>query len=83
MEFKINQDIAILTFDDGKANAVSHDFIDDMMSGLDNAETNAKAVVILGKPGVFSAGFDLKEISRFNVSNKVTIRSLWFLKPRN
>ena len=64
MEFKINQDIAILTFDDGKANAVSHDFIDDMMSGLDNAETNAKAVVILGKPGVFSAGFDLKEIQK-------------------
>ena len=71
MDFKINQDIAILTFDDGKANAVSHDFIDDMMSGLDNAETNAKAVVILGKPGVFSAGFDLKETQKiFQISHQ-------------
>ena len=64
VDLKFEQDIAILTFDDGKANAVSHDFIDGMMSGLDSAENEARAVIILGKPGMFSAGFDLKEIQK-------------------
>jgi len=64
MDLRIDNDIAILTFDDGKANAVSHDFIDGMTAGLDSAEEEAKAVVIMGKPGMFSAGFDLKEIQK-------------------
>ena len=64
MEIKIEKDIAILTFDDGKANAVGHDFIDGMFEGLDTAESGAKAVVIMGKEGLFSAGFDLKEIQK-------------------
>ncbi len=64
MDLRIDNNIAILTFDDGKANAVSHDFIDGMTAGLDSAEKEAKAVVIMGKPGMFSAGFDLKEIQK-------------------
>ncbi len=64
MEFRVEDNIAVITCDDGKANAVGHDFIDGIMAGLDNAEDQAKAVVILGKPGMFSAGFDLKEIQK-------------------
>ena len=50
--------------DDGKANAVSHGFIDNLNQGLDRAEAESKAVVLQGRPGVFSAGFDLKEIGK-------------------
>ena len=64
MDFRFEGGIAVLSFDDGKANAVSHDFIDAMLEGLDKAESQAKATVILGKPGMFSAGFDLKEIQK-------------------
>lgn len=64
MQCTIEGEVAILKFDDGKANAVGHDFIDGMLAGLDQAESDAKAVVILGKPGMFSAGFDLKEIQK-------------------
>ena len=64
MDIQIENDIALLTFDDGKANAISHDFIDGMMEDLDKAESDAKAVVIMGKEGMFSAGFDLKEIQK-------------------
>ena len=64
MDFKLVDEIAVLAFDDGKANAVSHRFIDDMMSGLDRAEAEAKAVVVFGRPGIFSGGFDLKEIQK-------------------
>ena len=56
--------VAVLTMDDGKANAVSHAYIDALSEGLDRAEHEAKAVVLLGRAGVFSAGFDLKEIGK-------------------
>jgi len=64
MDIKIEKDIAVLTFDDGKANAVSHRFIDHMIEGLDKAERDAKASIIIGREGMFSAGFDLKEIQK-------------------
>ncbi len=64
MNYEKIGDVAIIRLDDGKANAVSHMLIDNMMSWLDQAETEAKALVLLGKPGLFSAGFDLKEIAK-------------------
>jgi len=64
MQFSMNGSTAVLEIDDGKANAVSHSLIDFVMSSLDKAEDQAEAVVLLGRPGVFSAGFDLKEIAK-------------------
>ena len=53
-------DVALLTLDDGKANAISHALIADLGAALDRAEREAKAVVLAGRPGRFSAGFDLR-----------------------
>ena len=64
MNYALNDNIATLTLDDGKANAVSHTLIDELNAALDQAETEASALVLLGRPGVFSAGFDLKEIQK-------------------
>ena len=64
MNFEIDDKVAVLTFDDGKANAVSHDFLDSLNEGLDRAEADAGAVLLVGREGVFSAGFDLKEIRK-------------------
>ncbi|HJN52466.1 MAG: crotonase/enoyl-CoA hydratase family protein [Pseudomonadales bacterium] len=55
-------DVAIVTMDDGKANAMNPDMAEAINSALDKAEASAKAVVITGRPGVFSGGFDLKII---------------------
>ena len=60
----IEDDIAVISLDEGKANAVGHPLIDAVNDGLDTAEASAKAVVISGKPGIFSAGFDLKEFKK-------------------
>jgi enoyl-CoA hydratase len=57
--YERNGDVAVLRLDDGKANAVSHRLIDDLTAALDEAEADARAVVLLGRPGRFSAGFDL------------------------
>ncbi|MBL4634625.1 MAG: crotonase/enoyl-CoA hydratase family protein [Kofleriaceae bacterium] len=53
-------DIAVITMDDGKANALSPAMLADLNSAFDEAEKQSKAVVLTGRPGRFSAGFDLK-----------------------
>lgn len=55
----IENDIAILTMDDGRANALGHAMIGALNAALDRAEKEAKAVLILGRENRFCAGFDL------------------------
>jgi enoyl-CoA hydratase len=56
--------VAVLTHDDGKANAYSHAALDALGAALDEAEAaGARAVLLTGRDGVFSAGFDLKTMT--------------------
>lgn len=52
--------VAVITIDDGKANAISHEIADAVHKGLQQATSESGAVVLVGRPGRFSAGFDLK-----------------------
>lgn len=54
-------DVAIFHIDDGKANALSFELIQAIQSALAAAESDdaVGAVVLHGRPGKFSAGFDL------------------------
>lgn len=51
---------AIVKMDDGKANALSLPMIDALLAALIRAETEAKAMVLVGRPDRFCAGFDLR-----------------------
>jgi len=52
--------VALITLDDGKANALSPAMVTAANAALDRAEQEAAgAVVLCGRPGRFSAGFDL------------------------
>ena len=64
MQYELDENVAVLTFDDGKANVVSHTFIDAINEGLDRAEKDAGAVIISGREGMFSGGFDLEEFKK-------------------
>lgn len=55
----LDDDVAVLVMDDGKANAMSGPMQAALNEGLDRARDDARAVVIAGRPGRFSAGFDL------------------------
>ena len=55
----IDNEIALITFDDGKVNAVGFGLIDAFNQALDSAEADEKAVVIYGGEGKFCGGFDL------------------------
>ena len=52
-------DVAILRLDDGKANAISPAVLEAVGAALDQAEQAGQAVLLTGRPGRFSAGFDL------------------------
>lgn len=52
--------VAVITMDDGKANAANPAMLDGLNEILDQAERSASAVVLAGRSGVFSGGFDLK-----------------------
>jgi enoyl-CoA hydratase len=56
---EITNDIALIRMDDGKANAINFEMIAALNAALDKAEAEAKAVVLSGRDGRFSGGFDL------------------------
>ncbi len=60
--FEQEGNIAIVTMDDGKANALSFPMMDGIDEALGRAAREAGAVVLTGRPGRFSAGFDLREM---------------------
>ena len=57
--YEVTDGVAVLRLDDGKANAVGYSAIAAIDAAIEDAENNARALVIEGRPGRFSAGFDL------------------------
>jgi enoyl-CoA hydratase len=60
LTYDLEDSIAVVRMDDGKANALSVAMIDALLAALDRAEKEAKALVLAGRPERFCAGFDLK-----------------------
>ena len=61
--YEATDGIAVVTLNDGKANAFGPNMIETVNSLLSRAQAEeAKAVVLMGRPGLFSGGFDLKVI---------------------
>ena len=59
VSYELQGRVAVVTIDDGKANAISHQVAADVHDALARARDEADAVVLAGRPGRFSAGFDL------------------------
>jgi len=60
----VDAGIAWITLDDGKVNALSLERIGDIGEALDVAESAEAIVVLSGREGIFSAGFDLPTFKR-------------------
>jgi enoyl-CoA hydratase len=63
VRYELRGPVALLTMDDGKANALSHDMIDALNQALTRAEEESQAVLLTGRPGRLCAGFDLSVMS--------------------
>jgi len=64
VQLSIDDGVAVLRLDDGKANAVSHRLVEQLHAALDAAAADATAVAIVGREGRFSAGFDLSVMTQ-------------------
>ena len=51
--YETRDEIAVLTMDDGKANAINCEMIEEINALLDRAEGESKAVLIVGREGIF------------------------------
>ncbi len=59
--YTLEDGIATIAMDDGKANVLSPMMLDDLMTAFDQAEADKAVVILTGRPGgIFSGGFDLK-----------------------
>ena len=60
VSYQLVDSVALVTIDDGKANALGHEVLGGLEAALDRASVDkAGAAVIKGREGKFSAGFDL------------------------
>ena len=60
VSLKSEGDVSIIQMDDGKVNVFSPDMIENFNNILDQVPTDKGAMMIIGREGMFSAGFDLK-----------------------
>ena len=69
----IQNDVALITMDDGKANVVNFDLMIALNEALDKAEADAKAIVLTGREGRFSGGFDLGMMGSFTRDDSIRL----------
>ena len=62
--YRLEHPICTITLDDGKVNCLSPQMLGEVNAALDRAEKDRAAVVLAGRKGKFSAGFDLAVIGR-------------------
>lgn len=62
VSFELSDTVAVVRMDDGKANALSPAMLDGLDQALERATQEAKATVLVGREGRFSAGFDLRHM---------------------
>jgi enoyl-CoA hydratase len=61
--YGLDEGVARIAMDDGKVNALSIEMLRAVLDGFDRAEKDGAVVVLTGREGYFSAGFDLKVFS--------------------
>jgi enoyl-CoA hydratase len=59
VNYVVEDSIATLTMDDGKVNVLSPQMLGELGAALDRAEQEAGVIVLTGRDGRFSGGFDL------------------------
>ncbi len=74
--------IAIITMDDGKANAMSSAMQAEVNAALDRAETDGAIVVLTGRAGRFCAGFDLGVLAAGGEASAAMVTGGWALAAR-
>jgi enoyl-CoA hydratase len=74
--------VATITMDDGKVNGLSPSMLREINGALDRAEADKAVVILTGREGVFSAGFDLRILKAGRFDAVTMLRSGFELAER-
>ncbi|HEY7222076.1 MAG TPA: crotonase/enoyl-CoA hydratase family protein [Micromonosporaceae bacterium] len=82
VSYDLSDGVATITMDDGKVNVISTTMESALNRALDRAEADGAAVVVTGRPGRFSAGFDLGTLSAGGGESAAMLSGGWALAAR-
>ena len=82
VHYSLDDKVATLRIDDGKRNALSPEVLREIYAALDRAESDHAVVIITGRDGVFSAGFDLNVMKRGGMPALRMLRAGYALTAR-
>ena len=80
--YELADGIAAITIDDGKANAITEALIAEIHGALDQAESDGAVVLLAGRPGRFSGGFDLPTLTAFTPASADLLKAGFVLSHR-
>ena len=75
LTYRLEGSVGVLVLDDGKANVFNDASIGAIHDALDRAEQEAGSVVLAGRPGRFSGGFDLSVMGSDPATMQALVRS--------
>lgn len=82
VSYQLADSVATITMDDGKVNVLSLPMLTEIGSALDRAAADRAVVVLTGRPGVFSAGFDLAALRAGGPASAAMLRAGFDLAVR-
>lgn len=71
----VEDGVTRILLDDGKVNAMSLEMLAEIATRLEEAASHDGPVVVQGRPGVFSAGFDLRTFARGPEASLAMVRA--------
>ena len=80
--YRLRDSVATITMDDGKVNVLSRAMLGEVGAALDRAAADRAVVVLTGRAGVFSAGFDLPVLRAGGAASAALLRSGFDLAAR-
>jgi enoyl-CoA hydratase len=82
VSYQVQDSVATIAMDDGKVNVLSVAMFAEVNSALDRAEADRAVVVLSGRQGVFSAGFDLRVLNAGGSEARTMVREGFQLGAR-
>jgi enoyl-CoA hydratase len=82
VSYQLKDSIATITMDDGKVNVLSSAMLGELDAALDRAMADRAVVLLAGRPGVFSAGFDLPVLNAGGAESVAMVRAGFALAER-
>ncbi|MBI2374250.1 MAG: crotonase/enoyl-CoA hydratase family protein [Deltaproteobacteria bacterium] len=77
VRYSIERGLAVVTMDDGKANAMNAQLLGELDAAFARAEAEGVAVVLTGRTGFFSGGLDLKSLPKLGPQELVPVLQLF------